>query len=291
MRPSSPTILVATCREYPDPTPSVEALLAALETQGARSGHRIWTETPLETFASADMVLPLCCWDYHGDPQRFLRWIRDLEAMGARLLNPPATLRWNLRKTYLLEMAHSGLAVPATIHLPSADAGTIERHMRDKGWDVAVLKPVMGQSGYGVQKLDLARRAEWAVDDGGTADTLLQEYLADIGALGETTLTFIDREFSHAVRRNLAPGEWRANQQYGIVPERIDVPEGIVSAAREYLRASPDLPAYARVDGLMRSDGFMLTELELIEPYLYLEFATGAAERLAAALIRRLGAH
>ncbi|MEZ0171130.1 hypothetical protein [Microvirga sp. TS319] len=62
----------------------------------------------------------------------------------------------------------------------------------------------------------------------------------------------------------------------------------VVGAAREYLRAVPDLPAYARVDGLVRSDGFMLTELELIEPYLYLEFAKGAAERLANALLQRL---
>jgi hypothetical protein len=57
-------------------------------------------------------VLPLCCWDYYDDPGRFLGWIHALEASRARLFNDPATLRWNFRKTYLLDMAAAGLSYP-----------------------------------------------------------------------------------------------------------------------------------------------------------------------------------
>jgi len=278
-------ILIATSRDYPEPTPSIRLLIEALDARGVKAELRVWTDTPAEAFAAADLVLPICCWDYHSDPSRLEHWIGELDRSGARLINSAKVLRWNLRKTYLLQMAKAGLAVPATLHLPSTNADAVEAAMRRQGWRTAILKPVSGQSGYGVAKLDLATRAEWKLNGG---ESLLQEFQADIGALGESTLTFIDGAFSHAVRRNLKPGEWRANLQFGATYEAFDPSPATVAAARRYLDASPEPPVYARVDGLARPDGFMLMELELIEPYLYLEFAPGSAERLAEALIARL---
>jgi len=280
-------ILIATSREYPEPTPSIRLLIDALAARGKKAELRIWTDTPVETFAAADLVLPICCWDYHADPSRFARWIDDLEARNARLVNSAAVLRWNLRKTYLLQMAKDGLPVPATLHLPIPSAEAVEAAMRQRKWATAILKPVSGQSGFGVTKLDLASRAEWTLD--GRGESLLQEFQADIGAVGESTLTFFGGTFSHAVRRNLKPGEWRANLQFGATYEAFDPSSDTIDAAQRYLTQAPEPPAYARVDGLVRPDGFMLMELELIEPYLYLEFSPGSADRFAEALIARLG--
>ena len=50
----------------------------------------------------------------------------------------------------------------------------------------------------------------------------------------------------------------------------------------------PEVPLYARVDGIARGDAFLLMELELIEPNLFLEFHAGAALRLAHAIAARL---
>jgi len=281
-------ILIATCSEYPHPTPNLEALLKALHALGLAAEHRPWKTTPLATFAAADAVLPLCCWDYYDDPATFMAWIDALEARGVRLINDPSLLRWNFRKTYLLEFAKAGLPVPKTFHLPHADRTAIEEAMAAQGWRVAVLKPVSSQSGHGVQKLDWAERDRWTV--GPLADAmLLQEFQADFGALGETTMTFIEGVFSHAVRRVLKPGEWRANAQFGITYERVAPRQDLIDAGSSYLARLPQVPLYARVDGIARDSGFMLTELELIDPYLYLEFAPGSAGRMARALAERLG--
>ncbi|NIX75508.1 ATP-grasp domain-containing protein [Microvirga terricola] len=279
-------ILIATCNDYPHPTPNLAALLKALESLGLSATHHPWKQTAPKVFADAEAVLPLCCWDYHDDPARFENWIGDLEARGARLFNPPAMLRWNLRKTYLLEMAEAGLAVPRTFHLPDANHRAVEERMQQEGWQSAVLKPASGQSGHGVRKVERADNT-WPVD-AVKRDALLQEFQPDISDLGETTLTFIDGVFSHAVRRILKAGEWRANEQHGITPERVDVSPEVIAAASRYLALLPETPLYARVDGLARADGFMLMELELIEPYLYCEFAPGSAENFAAAFARRL---
>jgi hypothetical protein len=50
------------------------------------------------------------------------------------------------------------------------------------------------------------------------------------------------------------------------------------------------VPLYARVDGIMRGDEFLLMELELIEPNLFLELRDGSAGILANAILRRLEA-
>ncbi|WP_112662011.1 ATP-grasp domain-containing protein [Microvirga flavescens] len=266
-------ILIGTCGEYPHPTPSLKLLIESLHAAGRDVAHAPWKTTDPKVFAEADLVLPICCWDYHDEPDRFLQWIDEIVSMGARLCNGPETLRWNFRKTYLLDLAARSLPVPATCLLPKVDRQAVERQMAARGWDVAVLKPVSGQSGYGVTKLAWADRAEWDLAGLNGRDVLLQEYQPDIGSNGETTLTFIDGVFSHAVRRQPGPGEWRANIQYGVSFEPVAVDQRIVQAASRYLEAAPERPGYARVDGIIRPDGFMLMELELIEPYLYLEFA------------------
>jgi glutathione synthase/RimK-type ligase-like ATP-grasp enzyme len=246
-----------------------------------------WKTTPVETFIETNAVLPLCCWDYYDDPNRFLAWIDALEARGARLINPPELLRWNFRKTYLLELAAAGLAVPKTFHLPEAGREMIAQRMEAEGWGTAVLKPVSSQNGHGIQKLNHAERAQWSLD-GMAGEALLQEFQADIGALGETTMTFIDGAFSHAVRRVLKAGEWRANPQYGITYERVEVSRDVIDTAQAYVDHLPQRPLYARVDGLVRSSGFTLMELELIDPYLYLEFEPGSADVMGRAILRRL---
>jgi glutathione synthase/RimK-type ligase-like ATP-grasp enzyme len=280
-------ILIATCSEYPHPTPNLGALIKALRKAGAEADYLPWKTTPLETFAPTDAVLPLCCWDYYDDPKRFLDWIEALEARGARLINSPELLRWNFRKTYLLELAAAGLAVPRTVHLPDATCKSIEQGMEENGWHTAVLKPVSSQGGHGIQKLVWEDSSQWSID-ASMGEVLLQEFQEDGGALGETTLTFIDGHFSHSVRRVLKPGEWRANPQYGITYERVEPDQAIIEAARRYLDVLPETPLYARVDGLVRPDGFMLMELELIDPYLYCEFAPGSADIFARALLKRI---
>lgn len=280
-------ILIATCSEYPHPTPNLEALLAALRALGAEADFTPWKTTDATVFAKARAVLPLCCWDYYDNPALFLAWIDTLEMSGARLINDPSLLHWNFRKTYLLELMKAGLSVPKTLHLPQAIPSAVAEIMEAQGWQTAVLKPVSSQSGHGVQKLVWAERDHWSFDRP-AGDMLLQEFQSDIGTHGETTMTFIDGTFSHAVRRVLPAGEWRANSQFGIAYEPVTLSQTMIDAGAAYLAHLPHVPLYARVDGIARESGFTLNELELIEPYLYLEFAPGSAERMASAILNRI---
>ena len=55
--------------------------------------------------------------------------------------------------------------------------------------------------------------------------------------------------------------------------------KALLDQARDVLPALPAKPAYARVDGFVREGALHLMEVELIEPYLFLEHGGQEATR------------
>lgn len=280
-------IVVATCADWPEPSKSEALLVAALRARGTEVSAAPWNG-PEAAFDGADLVLLRACWDYHKSPQRFLAWLDRLEARGLSVLNPPALVRWNFDKRYLLALQAAGIRVPGTRIVPSNDHAAIAAAMREAGWAEAVLKPISGQSGFHVELLRLAERADWPVSAMPTETALLQSFIADIGRLGEVALIFFDGRFSHAVRKLSAPGEWRSNSQYGGTYEAATVDPATIAAAEAALAAAPFHPLYARVDGVEAEADFTVMELELIEPGLFLDSDEAAAGRFADAVLARI---
>ncbi|WP_373746478.1 RimK family alpha-L-glutamate ligase [Neisseria dentiae] len=277
-------LTIATCTAYPEPPANLLPLLHMLAARGIRAHAAPWQSRPQTPF-----ILPLCAWDYAAEPQAFSSWLDEAAEAGSRFANPPALMRWNMDKRYLIDLSEKGVHVIPSRALPAEEA-PIRETVRRHGWHTAVIKPLVGQSGRGVEKF---------VSDGPLPDlrqypqgVLVQPYLQDIETEGEISMIFIGGTFSHAVKRQPKAGEWRANSAYGVqvFPHRPS--ETALAAARRALSALPQTPLYARIDGTFRrnsphsfSDGlFALNELELIEPALYPDTAPDAVPKLADAL-------
>jgi hypothetical protein len=131
---------------------------------------------------------------------------------------------------------------------------------------------------------------------------MVQPYLADVDARGETSIVVLAGELSHVLckRAVLAPDEVApVDTDSGLGEALAMLDEDLVVAGRATaaeLALARDLvaavaerfggpPLYARVD-VVRDAGDVpvLLELELIEPSLYLGLAAGATERFAAAV-------
>ena len=139
-----PTTYIATCREWPQGNADLRALAAALHAELLP-----WQDI---TPAAAHTVLPLAAWDYSTQPDAYLDWLAALEAANVRVINPPALQRWNLDKRYLCELAAQGLGVTPGIALLPGDDWM--QAVANSGWDNPVVKPLIGQSGRGVRRLD-----------------------------------------------------------------------------------------------------------------------------------------
>ncbi|MCB0293319.1 MAG: hypothetical protein KDH97_23900, partial [Calditrichaeota bacterium] len=93
-------------------------------------------------------------------------------------------------------------------------------------------------------------------------------------------------QFSHAVKKRPAGGDFRVQHDYGgsAVPEA--PPPGLINQAQHILKVLNTIPLYARIDGVDVAGQLVLLELELIEPELFLRLDPAAPERFAAAVAR-----
>lgn len=281
-------LVIATCREWPEPSTSDRLYLDALQRRGMDVRHAPWNGS-MSPFLSAGAVVLRSTWDYHHDLAAFSRWLGLLEVAAVPVLNPPALVRWNLDKRYLLELEESGISIPRTLVAPR-DPATLASVLDREGWTEAVLKPAWGASGFGVEKV---RRDRVTLDGAASLaqerPLLLQEYLPEVAA-GEVSLVFLGGELSHALLKRPIPGEFRVNSQYGGRVERIDVRDEVREIGARVLIALPFAPRYARVDGVLRAGGLTVMEVELQEPGLWLHLAPGASDRFADATLERLEA-
>src|SRR5574337_390823 len=123
-------------------------------------------------------------------------------------------------------------------------------------------------------------------------DYLVQPFVPEIVRAGEWSLLYFAGEFSHAVLKRPAVGDYRVQSEHGgsTAASRPD-PATLVAAAQALAAVTAlghEVPDYARVDGVICAGRFLLMELELIEPSLFLEGEPQAAARLAGQLAARL---
>ena len=103
-------------------------------------------------------------------------------------------------------------------------------------------------------------------------------------------MPFFDGVFSHAVCKRPKAGEYRVQFQYGGSNENVQVSEELIAQASHCLANAPGRPVYARVDGVVRDGRFLLMELEVFEPLMFLSRHPEAPSRFAHALEKRLRA-
>jgi glutathione synthase/RimK-type ligase-like ATP-grasp enzyme len=283
-------ICFVTCRTWPEISESDRLVQRALEARGAAVEGRAWN-APGAAWGDFDAIVLRSNWDYHFEPVAFLDWLDRLERTGARIWNPPALVRWNLSKAYLLELAAAGVPTVPTVILEDETRAGLEAVMAARGWRRIVLKPVVSASAHDARLVSAATMddAVAALASGGTRrPALVQPFVEEIQTRGEWSLVFIDGGLTHAVLKRPAAGEFRVQPRLGGTVEALAPPDGARAVARAALAALPGAPLSARIDGVETAPGFLIMEIEVNEPGLFFPYAPAAADRFAEALLRRL---
>jgi len=281
-------VVLATCRAWPELSPSDRAFVDALERRGFRAERAPWNG-PSGPFAGAATVVIRATWDYHQALDDYRAWLERLDA--ARTFNTPELVRWNLEKSYLLELAARGASVPASA-IVDADAALVAGTLARLALAEAVIKPTVGASGVGVERVRRGHEAD-ALDrlraQTSSPRVLVQEFVPEVAA-GEIAGVFFGAAFSHGLRRVPAAGEFRVNSRYGGRMQAAALSDATIATMTRVVSLLPSEPLYARIDGVERNGRFVLMEVEVNEPALGLHLAPGAADRFADALVGRLRA-
>ena len=265
-------------------------LAAELNTRGIEVTALPWDATA--DWAAFDAVVLRSCWDYHLRHEEFSRWIGRLERAGVNLWNPAAVVRWNLHKRYLLDADRAGVRIPPTRWINRGDAtASLAAIMAMEGWGEVVVKPAISASA--TETFRAAAPILVATEErfrvlAAAHDLLVQEFLPDIGQAGEWSMLFFGGEFSHAVLKRPASGDFRVQEELGGRATAMVPPAALLEAAKRAMSIIPGDTLYVRVDGIASSAGFVLMELECIEPRVYLLEDAQAAARMTDALVARL---
>jgi O-ureido-D-serine cyclo-ligase len=270
---------VATCATLPEPDVDEAPLAAALAAGGFDAQLLAWDDGSVDWDARIPTILR-STWNYALHVDRFLAWV-DRVAAAAPLINPPAIVRDNVFKRYLLALADRGVpVVPTTLVEPGAtcDLAAIAAPR-------IVIKPEVGAGSLDTKVFaprDPAAAAHLATITARGA-ALVQPYLDSVDAYGERSLVWIDGALSHAIRKTprFSGDDEKVDGPFPIADDERAVAEAALSPYRDLLYGRVDL---AR-DGAGRP---LVMELELVEPSLFFARMPGSAERFVAALRRRL---
>jgi glutathione synthase/RimK-type ligase-like ATP-grasp enzyme len=279
-------IALATCLAWPELSPSDTYLARALRARGHEVTAAPWNGD-FAPFRDARAVVVRSTWDFHEAPDSYRDWIGRLDAL--RTFNTPDLIRWNLAKTHVLDLAGRGVRVPRTVEV-AAEPAAIAAALDTLGLDDGVIKPLVGASGFGVERVrrgDERAALERAQAHKTMDRVLVQEFVSGI-ELGEAAGVFFDGTFSHALRRVAAPGEFRINAQYGGRMDVMALAPEIIDQMCQVLAVLPGSALYARIDGVVQGSRFVLMEVEVNEPGLGLDLVPDAADRFADALLRHL---
>jgi len=278
-------IALATSADHPELHEHDLPLVDALRTAGLDPVVEVWTD-PSVDWSAYDAVLLRSVWDYHLRYDEFTEWLGLVDKAGVPVFNDSDLVRWNGDKRYLVELRERGIAiVPSQV----AAGDCLREVVAGLTGQEIVIKPTVSASAHhtvrGVAGSDELSRA---MDDLPDTVYLVQPFQPEIVADGEWSLMFIDGEYTHAVVKRPAAGDYRVQVMFGGESTLIDPSPAVLESARAALAAAGSTPLYARVDGVVVNGRFLLMELELIEPYLFLPEFPEATEKLATAVARRV---
>src|SRR6185312_4344911 len=284
-------LALATDADHPGVHPDDTHAVATLAGLGVHATPCVWND-PAVDWTRYDAVLIRTVWDYFKHYSQFQHWLDRLDALGVPTINDSALLRWNSDKRYLEQLEALGVPVIPTRFVAHADLR--EALATHANRNVVVKPSVSGGAWRTVRGTAGDAAFEQAVAELPSGDYLLQPFVREIVDDGEWSLLFFGGAFSHAVVKRPAAGDYRVQNEHGGRTEAVEPDAATLAAARHALatcsRLDLDEAVYARVDGVVADGRFLLMELELIEPSLFLAGRPDAAERFARAVVARLQA-
>jgi len=259
----------------PQLTDDDRLLIPAFARRGVRAVPAIWDADI--NWGQFDRVVLRSCWDYHLRLSEFLTWLERLERLDVPLSNSARLVRWNADKNYLRELKARGARIPLTFWIEEHQKRDVATILRKMGWASAIAKPVVSASAHGLERVFVDRPTTIR------GPAMIQPFLTEVPDHGEWSLVFIGGEYSHSVLKRAAPGDFRVQWQYGGTATSAEPHPEVLKAATKII-ASLAQADYARVDGILCGDEFVLIELELIEPVLFLGLGK-AADRFVEAIL------
>lgn len=275
-------VLLVTCAGFPDGEPEGHLLVRELTERGLSARWVTWDDPGVD-WSDARLVMIRSTWDYERRRDAFLDWARSVQRLST-LVNTAEVAEWNTDKIYLLDLLEAGLPVVPTVAVDSE----LELAPAIATFEPAVVKPRVGAGGRGVVVFDLEPGGPEELDESqlSPGPWVVQPLVESVRTEGETSVFVLGGRVVSQVRKLPAPGDIRVHVEYGGREGAVEVTQEASALALRAVDLAEKLLdtalPYARADLMRMPDGrLVLSELELVEPGLYLDLAPANAPAFA----------
>ncbi|WP_210650133.1 RimK family alpha-L-glutamate ligase [Nocardioides sp. SYSU D00065] len=283
------TVLLATCGDLPYGEPGAAVLDAVLAERGIDAAWARWDD-PAVDWSAADLVAVRSTWDYVTRHAEFLAWAGSLDQ--SRLLNGADVFAWNHDKRYLTNLGE----LPSVPTLLADDRPALAEAVRRFG--TAVVKPRVGAGGAGLvvvtdpddPRLGRPVRSHPDYPEVG-GPWVVQPLVESIRTSGEVSVYVLGGRITQRFDKRPGADDVRVNEEFGgqVRPAELGDVGDLVLQAYDAMGERFGRPMdYLRVDLLQWEGGWVVSELELIEPGLYLDVSPANAAPFAGVVEARL---
>ncbi|RZK39622.1 MAG: hypothetical protein EOO90_18050 [Pedobacter sp.] len=263
-----------------------DSLISYLQEKDFTIDKVIWNDAEV-IWENYDLVVLKSPWDYFNLIDKFYAWLNDLQNRKITLLNPIEIVKWNANKNYLSDIDAQGLKIAPCLFLKTGEKVELEQYFKKLGVEKLIVKPVVSGGSKNTFKVTLTNLEEVNVKLNKLLENeefIVQPFLEEVERNGEWSFIFFGGKFSHALIKKAKAGDFRVQHSHGgtIHPQTPSIE--LIETAKEYVDHFAKDCLYARVDGVFVNDEFLLMELELIEPYLFLDTDSKSLENYHKAL-------
>lgn len=265
-----------------------DTLIDFLKAKGLDITKEIWNDEKVN-WESYDLAIIKSPWDYFDLIEDFYAWLGKLESKNVRLLNPIDIVKWNADKHYLRDIEKAGLKVTPSIFITKGDKINLNEYFNKFETEKIIVKPVVSGGSKNTFKVTAANADEINEKLKSLVeleDFIVQPFLTEIEEEGELSFLFFYGKFSHALLKKAAKGDFRVQATFGGTVHPQNPTQDLIETAQQYVEQFAKGCLYARVDGAIVNNEFILMELELIEPFLFLDTNEKALENYYEALMR-----
>ena len=270
----------------PDPDLDIPFAIKAAEQLEIDLVFANWNDKSI-AWESFDAAVIRSVWDYVPVREEFLQFAKNVETK-TKLFNSSKVMKWNTNKTYLSILENKGVPI-----IPTKFANNLDEALSAIRWafekaPAVAIKPTVGagarlagKASTEVEAIDYVKKILEA-----KRTVIIQPYILSVDDEGEKAIIVINGEISHAAKKVPAltkGGHGDAAGQLEITTEMRDIVKNISNAVSEW----NDL-LFARIDVVRMGEKLVLMELELTEPWLFMQFRPEAGVDLFKALKHRI---
>ena len=289
-------ITLLTCRAYYKPdivTPYIQNILleqellkSAFEAQGLKVDITYW-DNPTYEWQETKSVLFRTIWDYFERFDEFWEWLEQVKTK-TRLINSYELIKWNIDKHYLKDLSSWGIETVPTYFADKGCNMKLHEIAKRNQWKDLVIKPAISASAFKTYKIlanEIQANEKLFNSLVQERNMLVQPYFETITQLGEASLMVFDGKFTHAILKKAQPGDFRVQDDFGGTVHNYIPTKAEINFAEKVFETCKTKPVYGRVDIVWDNDkNFYLSELEILEPELWIRNYPKCAERIAEAV-------